>query len=62
LIAEEVAKITPNLVSYDNQKPQGVKYSKVVALLIEAIKQQQGEINELKSKVTTKRTRKPKVQ
>ena len=62
LIAEQVAAITPSLVSYNNKKPQGVKYSKVVALLIEAIKQQQGEIDDLKSKVATKRTRKPKVQ
>lgn len=62
LIAEDVAKITPSLVSFSQNKAQGVKYSKVVALLIEAIKQQQGEIDELKSKINTKRTRKSKAQ
>lgn len=59
LIAEDVAKIAPNLVSYQNEKPQGVKYSKVVALLIEAMKQQQNEIELLKSQLPKKRGRKP---
>ncbi len=58
LIAEEVAKITPNLVSYQNEKPSGVKYSKVVALLIEAMKQQQSEIEILKTQLPKKRGRK----
>ena len=48
LIAENVAEIIPNLASFENNKASGVKYSKVVALLIEAIKEQQHEINELK--------------
>lgn len=58
LIAEDVAKIAPSLVSFADQKPQGVKYSKVVALLIEAMKQQQEEINLLKSQLPKKRGRK----
>lgn len=58
LIAEDVAKIAPSLVSFAGQKPQGVKYSKVVALLIEAMKQQQEEINLLKSQLPKKRGRK----
>lgn len=58
LIADEVAKIAPNLVSFQNGTPQGVKYSKVVALLIEAMKQQQDEIELLKSRLPKKRGRK----
>ena len=60
LIAENVAEITPNLASFKDAKPQGVKYSKVVALLIEAMKQQQEEIDILKSLIPKKRTRKNK--
>ena len=62
LIAEDVHKITPNLVSSSDGKPQGVKYSKVVALLIEAVKQQQEQIDELKSQLPKKRVRKTKSQ
>ena len=58
LLADEVAKIAPNLVSFQNGTPQGVKYSKVVALLIEAMKQQQDEIELLKSRLPKKRGRK----
>ena len=58
LIADDVAKIAPSLVSFAGQKPQGVKYSKVVALLIEAMKQQQDEIELLKSQLPKKRGRK----
>jgi len=58
LIAEDVASIAPSLVSYADNKPQGVKYSKVVALLIEAMKQQQNEIETLKSQLPKKRGRK----
>jgi hypothetical protein len=39
LIAEEVYKIAPDLVSLDkNGKPYGIKYTKVVAYLIESVK------------------------
>ena len=58
LIADDVAKVVPNLVSFQNGIPQGVKYSKVVALLIEAMKQQQNEIETLKSRLPKKRGRK----
>jgi len=52
LIAEDVNKILPNLVVKDEEgKPSGVQYTKVVAYLIEAIKDQQQQINELKKKV-----------
>lgn len=58
LIAENVADVVPNLVSYEKQQASGVKYSKVVALLIEAVKQQQEEIESLKQQLPKKRTRK----
>lgn len=58
LIAENVASVVPNLASFENNKASGVKYSKVVALLIEAVKQQQEEIDILKQQLPKKRTRK----
>ena len=51
LIAEAVNEVAPNLVTKDdNGKPYGVKYTKLVAYLIEAIKDQQKQIDELKNK------------
>jgi hypothetical protein len=52
LIAEDVDKIIPNVVVKDESgNPYGIQYTKVVAYLIEAIKDQQAQINELKKKV-----------
>ena len=52
LIAEDVEKILPNLVSHDaSGKAQGIQYSKMTAVLLEAIKEQQIQIDELKSKL-----------
>lgn len=49
LIAEDVYKIVPNLVSLDeNGKPYGIQYTKITAYLIESIKSLKQEINELK--------------
>jgi hypothetical protein len=50
-IAEEVHEILPNLVSYKEGKPHGVQYSKMTAVLLEAIKEQQVQIDELKAKL-----------
>ena len=50
-IAEEVHEIFPNLVSYKEGKPHGVQYSKMTAVLLEAIKEQQKQIDELTSKL-----------
>ena len=51
-IAEDVEKILPNLVSHDEEgKAQGIQYSKMTAVLLEAIKEQQIQIDELKSKL-----------
>jgi len=49
LIAEQVYKIIPDLVSLDaDGKPHGIKYTKLTAYLLEAIKSLNKEINDLK--------------
>jgi hypothetical protein len=49
LIAEDVYKILPNLVSLDKQgNPNGINYSKLSAYLIEAVKELKKEIETLK--------------
>ena len=51
-IAEDVDQIFPDLVSHDDSgKPKAIAYTKMTAILLEAIKEQQNQINELKSKV-----------
>ena len=52
-IAQEVEKIIPEIVSKDKSKDEyrSVKYDKVVALLVEAIKEQQKQIDSLTTKV-----------
>jgi hypothetical protein len=52
LIAEDVDKILPNLVSHDSDgKAKGIQYTKMTAVLLEAIKEQQVQIDELKAKL-----------
>ena len=49
LIAEDVAKILPDLVSKDGSgNPYGIKYTKITAYLIEAVKSLAKEIDSLK--------------
>ena len=50
LIAQEVENIFPELVETDNQGYKSVEYSKLVAVLIEAMKEQQKIIDEQKVK------------
>ena len=52
-IAQEVEKIVPEIVTKDITKDEyrSVKYDKLVALLVEAIKEQQKQIDSLKIKV-----------
>ena len=51
-IAEEVDKLFPHLVTHDEEgKAHGVQYTKMTAVLLEAIKEQQIQIDELKSKL-----------
>ena len=50
LIAEEVNKVIPNLVTKDaDGNPDGVHYSKLTAYLVEAVKALKAEIDELKN-------------
>jgi len=53
VIAEDVDQVVPELVfrDPDTKQVQGVDYSRLTALLIEAIKSQQGEIQQLKAQV-----------
>lgn len=51
-IAEEVEKIAPELVSYnDDGEVEGVKYAKTVALLLEAVKELTARVEELENGV-----------
>lgn len=50
-IAEDVANIIPEVVSKDVEgNPYGIKYTKIIAYLVEAIKEQQVQITELKNR------------
>jgi hypothetical protein len=64
VIAEEVGKVVPEVVSYEEngKDARGVDYSRLTALLIEAVKQQQHEIRELKSQLRATRQTLQKVQ
>ena len=51
LIAQEVELIIPEVVHTGEDGIKGIEYQNLVGLLIEAIKEQQTQIIELKSKV-----------
>ena len=51
VIAQEVEKILPEVVIDASDGYKAVKYQNMVGLLIEAIKEQQEQINELKATV-----------
>jgi hypothetical protein len=53
VVAEDVDQVVPEVVSRDprSQEVQGVDYSRLAALLIEAVKTQQAEIQQLKAQV-----------
>jgi hypothetical protein len=48
-IAEEVASIDPLLATYLDGRIEGVKYSQLTAVLVNAVKEQQNQINNLQS-------------
>ena len=52
VIAQEIEAVLPELVTTRENGYKAVKYDKVVALLIEAVKEQQSQIDELKSKLS----------
>ena len=51
VIAQEVEKVLPQLVHDRENGFKGVDYAKLTGLLIEAIKEQQKQIDELKSRL-----------
>jgi hypothetical protein len=51
VIAQEVQEVLPQIVREKGDGFLGVDYEKIVALLIEGVKQQQEEIDELKSEI-----------
>ena len=48
LIAEEVEKVLPNIISYKDGKAEGIQYTKLTAYLIEAVKSLTQEVKDLK--------------
>jgi len=53
VIAQEVEAVIPELVSTDDQGIKSVKYGNIVSVLIEAIKEQQEQIDELKAQLNS---------
>jgi hypothetical protein len=51
VIAQEILEVVPEVVSQDANGTYGVSYGNIVGLLIEAIKEQQQQIDELKKRV-----------
>jgi hypothetical protein len=56
LIAEEVGEVVPEVVAYEEngKDAQGLDYSRLTALLVEAVKEQQAEIRELRSELAAR--------
>jgi hypothetical protein len=48
LIAEEVDEVVPEVVSHEGGAAKGVNYASLVGVLVEAVKEQQMELNSLK--------------
>jgi len=53
VIAQEVEAVLPDVVSTNDEGIKSVKYSNMVAVLIEAIKEQQVQIDELKAQLNS---------
>ena len=51
VIAQEVEAVLPELVAENSEGTKSVAYQKLTAVLIEAVKEQQKQIDELKAKV-----------
>jgi len=51
LIAEEVAKVYPELVEFENGEAKGVNYSALVAVLVEAHKEQQARFEKQQTEI-----------
>jgi hypothetical protein len=61
LIAEEAASVVPEVVAFDSasNSAKGIEYSRLTALLIEAVKEQQNEITELRHQLERVTERSP---
>jgi hypothetical protein len=57
LIAQDVEKVLPEIVKTDTEGYKAVAYDKLTAVLIEAFKEQQNQINELKAEITNLKKR-----
>jgi hypothetical protein len=51
VIAQEIEKVLPEVVTEDDKGIKGVSYGNIVGVLIEAIKEQQKQIDELKARL-----------
>ena len=51
VIAQDIEKVLPEIVATRDNGYKAVRYEKIVALLIEAVKDQQSQIDELKAKL-----------
>lgn len=51
VIAQEIMEVIPEVVAQDNEGMYNVSYGNIVGVLIEAIKEQQKQIDELKAKL-----------
>ena len=56
LIAQEVEKVLPEVISEDNNGIKSVAYGNMISLLIEAIKEQQTRIDMLEEKLNADNT------
>lgn len=51
LIAQEVEKVIPEVVTTDEAGHKGIRYTNLIGVLVEAIKEQQEQINTLKQQI-----------
>ena len=56
LVAEEVEKVAPKLTVYENGQVEGVRYDKLSIVLINAVKEQQAQIEAQKEQMSSMRT------
>ena len=55
LVAEEVAEVIPEVVTFDQQEAQTVDYARLVAILIEAVKEQQNQLKRQQNIITSQK-------
>jgi hypothetical protein len=51
VIAQDIEKVIPDIVSTDNDGAKSVNYNGIIAFLINAVQEQQKQIHELKDKI-----------